>query len=180
MKKQIITLLVILTAQLSFAQEKSGFRMAYNLSNVQGDFGQGVQLESPSFLHNSVTMKIRATQMYLNYDLSSLNKWSPYWNLGLGLANNPVQISSAVNLYGEGGVMYLLPNSDFSSSNGELAGYGVFGFNFNFAPSFCYFMEAGGIGSSAKAEKSDNQRIYSNGFIMQVGLKIHFVAKNKE
>ncbi len=164
----------------AISQEKSGFRLAYNLSEVQGDFGLGFQAESPRFIHNSLTLKLRANQMFLNYDKGGMNDWTPYWTFGLGAGNNPIPLSNAVSIYGEGGVMLILPHSDFSASKEEWGGYGVFGFNFNISPSFCYFMEAGGIGSGATADRSDNHRIYSNGFIMQVGLKVHFGRAEKE
>lgn len=115
--------------------------------------------------------------MYLNHDQDGKNKWTTYHTAGFGISTTPAQITKAVSLYGEGGVTAIFPNSDFSSPTTEFGGYGLFGFNFNFDQNFCYFIELGGIGSGTTAEKSDNQRIYSNGFFLQVGFKIHFTPK---
>lgn len=178
--KSILLITVILCWLGVKSQESNGFRIAYNLTEIQGDFGYGLQMETPSFLHHYLTLKLRANQLFLDYDLGGKNTWSPFWHFGLGVSSNPVSVSQAVSLYGEGGAMLSLPNSDFSSSSSELGGYGLFGFNFNFSPNFCYFMEAGAIGSGARAEKSDNQRMYSNGFLINVGFKMHFLPKKAE
>lgn len=151
--------------------------MAYNLNEIQGDFGQGIQIETPALVKDYFNLKIRASQMFLNYDQLGENQWTPFYTTAIGISNAPEQVTKAVALYWEGGVMAIFPDSKFARPNTQWAGYGLFGFNFSFDPSFCYFLEAGGIGSGAIADKSDNKRVYSNGFLIQVGFKIHFVPK---
>jgi len=170
----ILGLFSVITSSMAQEIRHNSTRVAYTLTEMQGDFGLGFQIESPSFLHDAITIKLRANQMFLSYDLEGKNQWGPYWHSSVGISSNPVNISERVALYGEGGASFIIPNSDFSTSDSEWAGYGLFGFNFHFAPQFCYFLEAGASGSGAKAEKSDNQRFYANGFIVNVGFKIMF------
>ena len=155
--------------------QSSNWRVAFQLSEMSGDFGQGVMIESPSIVKNIFTLKLRGNAYYLNHDLDGKNEWSPYFSGTLGISSQPARVSKSIELYGEGGVVMILPNSEFSASDQEFGGYGLFGFNFLFDPAFSYFIEAGGVGSGAIAELTDNERIYANGFFVQVGFKIHFV-----
>jgi hypothetical protein len=153
--------------------------MAYHLSELSGDFGQGVMIESPSLIKDYFTLKLRGNQQYLNADFNGKNEWRDYYTATFGISSSPARVSESIELYGEGGLMMIFPNSDFSDTDQEFGGYGLFGFNFLFDPAFSYFIEAGGVGSGAVAEGSDNERIYANGFFVQVGFKIHFVKQGQ-
>jgi hypothetical protein len=79
-----------------------------------------------------------------------------------------------MRLYGEGGVIVLFPSSEFSSESEVLGGYGLFGFEFFFSHQSNYFIEIGGIGTGAVADKASGKPIYSNGLLINVGLRHHF------
>lgn len=168
--------LIILLFIISFAKgQSSNWRTAYHLSELSGDFGQGIMIETPSLVKDYFTLKLRGNQQYLNANIDGKNEWTPYYTATLGISNSPTRVSQSIELYGEGGLMMIFPNSDFSDTDQEFGGYGLFGFNFLFDPVFSYFIEVGGVGSGSTAELTDNQRIYANGFFLQVGFKIHFV-----
>lgn len=174
--KYLILGMIMQLACLPVFSQSSSWVYGYQLSQLQADFGQGVQIVSPSFLKDAVILKLNASQRFLDYNYEGRNKWSDFYTFSAGLANRPAMISDKIGLYGGGGVMMILPNKEFSSVKQEWAGYGLFGFNFYFDPGFSYFIEAGSVGSGARAEESDNERIYANGFFFQVGFKIHFVS----
>ncbi len=98
--------------------------------------------------------------------------WSPYTNFTLGVVGVGGTISDWARLYGEGGVLFILPNSAFSSSSVDVGGYGLFGFEFFMNPHVNYYIELGGVGSGAKADKIALNPIYSNGFLIQTGFRI--------
>jgi hypothetical protein len=147
--------------------------IGFQLNQFQQDFGLGINVASPAFLNQSVCLRLRANAMfhqYVNDDLKSDEE--TYSNIMLGFSSASYKINDAIALYGEGGAIAILPSSEFSSSSVEVGGYGIFGFEFYFYDGFCYFLEAGGIGSSASADELPNAPIYSNGFLMSVGFKI--------
>ena len=175
-KSLLFTLILLGFANLNLIQaQSSNWRIDYHLSEMSGDFGQGIMIETPSLVKDYFTLKFRGNQNYLNYDLEGKNQWTDYYTATAGISSSPSRVSKSIELYGEGGVMMIFPNSDFSDADPGFGGYGLFGFNFLFDPVFSYFIEAGGVGSGSRAELSDNERIYANGFFIQVGFKIHFV-----
>jgi len=155
--------------------QSSNWRIDYHLTEMSGDFGQGIMIETPSIVKDYFTIKLRGNQNYLDHDFEGKNRWTDYYTATIGLSSTPSRVSKSIELYGEGGLMTVFPNGDFSESDPSFGGYGLFGFNFLFDPVFSYFIELGGVGSGSRAELSDNQRIYANGFFLQVGFKIHFV-----
>lgn len=104
---------------------------------------------------------------------NNTTSWSPYGNIQLGIRSRHAIIEDKIFIYGEGGGTLLLPNSDFSSYNTVKGGYGLFGFEFKANPTFGYFIELGGMGTGAKADRLPSKPIYSNGFTSTVGFRIN-------
>ncbi|HEY5825345.1 MAG TPA: hypothetical protein VIT44_13315, partial [Cyclobacteriaceae bacterium] len=61
----------------------------------------------------------------------------------------------------------------FSSEQFVFGGYGLFGFEFFMHSSSNYFIELGGIGTGARADKIASQPIYSNGFLISTGFRLN-------
>lgn len=99
----------------------------------------------------------------------------PYTVYKLGLIGVGGMINQSIRLYGEGGIVYIIPNDDFSEENSVSGGYGLFGFEFfmNKGSSICYFIELGSMGIGASAEKLPGKPLYANGFSTSVGLRVH-------
>lgn len=179
---RIISLLIALgIAVAAKAQENpdKGHNMSlgFQLNSIQQDFGLGVQTTSPYFLHKKMAIRLHGNYMYLQHQSNEETIWSPYTHMQLGVVSSTAIASGYIRLYGEGGVGLLLPNSQFSQTKQHVTGYGVFGFEFFFAPiSYApgsYFFEAGGIGSGAVADKVPRKPIYSNGFMLRTGLRFY-------
>lgn len=181
MKKQLAALLLsafILISSGIAAQEAPSGKMSFgfNLAQYQKDFGLGITATSPFFLHESLAIRFRANVMWnehVDMNLASPEiTWSQYTNLTLGVIGVGGTISDWARLYGEGGVLFILPNADFSSSSLDVGGYGLFGFEFFMNPHVNYYIELGGVGSGARADKIALNPIYSNGFLIQTGFRI--------
>ena len=177
----IITVSILLISIQGLAQDKlperaNKFNFGFQLNNFQNDFGIGLQLTSPYFAHGYIAIRGRANFQF-NQHLNENNEttWTPYGSYQLGVVGVGGMVGGFIRLYGEGGVLIITPSSDFSSSNVEVGGYGLFGFEFfmgsdPFVP-VSYFVELGGLGSGATADKVPGKPIYSNGFLISVGVR---------
>ncbi len=155
--------------------KSSRFVMGYNLNQFQNDFGIGLNLRSPYFLFNhNVALRASGNLQWLQSisGTTQTSEWNAYQTYKLGVTGITTSITKTISLYGEGGLVALLPNGKFSDKSVALGGYGLFGFEFNINKKFCYFLELGGIGSGAVAEKSIYKPVYSNGFTTSVGFRI--------
>lgn len=159
------------------AQQKTpvntGFGIGYQLVEYQNDFGFGMSVNSPYFLHNSVGLRLKANVMYNQHQMDGLSQWTPYSNISLGVIGVAGQVTDRIRLYGEGGTICILPSSAFSTENAIFNGYGLFGFEFFFAHIGNYFIEIGGMGG-AVADRADTKPNYSTGMTISTGFRFFF------
>lgn len=158
------------------APRKTHFALGYNLNNFRHDFGFGLNVTSPFFLQDQVAVRFSANTSYFAGIPAGKgeDEWMPYSIYKLGLIGVGAVVNDLVRLYGEGGVVYVIPNSRFSEEN-RFGGYGHFGFEFFMDRNspLCYFIELGSVGVGARAEKIAGKPIYLNGFAVAVGLRFH-------
>lgn len=168
-----LTIFILTITISSFAQteERNKISVGFQLNQVQNDFGLGLNLSSPIF-NNSYELHLRSNLMFYEYVDKMEMIWEPYANILLGVSSVPYKINETIALYGEGGAIAILPSNKFSKRAVAFGGYGIFGFEFYFDEYYCFFLEAGGVGSSAIADKIPTKPIYSNGFLMSVGWKL--------
>lgn len=143
------------------------------LSQTQKDFGIGINISSRYYLGDKIAFRLRGNCMFNEHVKDDYTTWDPYANLSLGVVINGGAAAQFVRLYGEGGSIALLPSSEFSDRKYVLGGYGLFGFEFNTVGNYNYFIEIGGVGTGAKADKVLNKPIYSNGFLVNAGFRIN-------
>ena len=177
MKKYAIAIVMLCFALSISAQEKpqspgKGVAFGFQLGQYQKDFGLGVNITSPYFLYENVALRLRGNLMYYEHVMNGEVTWTPYSQFSLGVASVGGRVGNFMRLYGEGGVMMILPSNDFSAESTDWGGYGIFGFEFFMQPHFNYFIEIGGVGSGARADKIPTNPIYSNGLIIQTGFRI--------
>ena len=156
----------------SETENKASF--GFQLNQFQSDFGLGVNIAMPPIIKEKLVIRLRANAMFYEQIINSKTDWTVYSNIMLGISPKPVKVAEFLALYGEGGVIGILPSSKFSTSDFNIGGYGLFGFEFFFAPEFNYFIELGGVGTGATADKLLFEPIYSNGFLASVGWRINF------
>lgn len=175
--KKYIVLISFLGAFCAFGQSK-GSEFGFHLSENDGDFGFGLNYTTPYLFNESIAISTRANMMYFRYNKTGEMEMTPYYNVQIGVLGHKSKISENILLYGEGGVLALLPSSKFSDSDLEFGGYGLFGFEFHFDSHNSYFIEMGGMGTGATANQLFGNPIYSNGFMVNVGYKITLTKHN--
>ncbi len=169
----VLCLFVLINFEIS-AQERelnSGFGLGFQLVQFQNDFGLGLNFVSPYFADGHIGIRLKANLMYNQNVIDGLTEWVPYGNASLGLIGVGTQLSENIRLYGEGGFLILIPSDKLSSEDVEIGGYGHFGFEFFFSQGGCYFIEIGGVGTGAVADKIPSEPIFSNGMSISAGLR---------
>ena len=175
MKNILVCLLLSLIALSANGQERDFDKVSYGFQLVkfQEEFGIGFHVLSPEYKNLRLNAKVHLN--WLNHlDDEGNQTWTEFLNNHIGI-NYQRCITNRVNLYSEGGIVLLYPNGSFSSEPVNMGGYGVFGFEFflteNTVRHPSYFIELGGIGTGAIANKVLSNPIYSNGFLMSVGYR---------
>ncbi len=178
MKKLALLLLLALgsfiVANAQNTNINKGFGVGYQLGQYYNDFGIGINLTSPCFAKDNFAFRLRGNYMFHEHVKNDETVWTPYFNASFGVVGFAGTAGDFIRLYGEGGILCLLPSDEFSSDNFVMGGYGLLGFEFFFIKQMNYFIEAGGVGTGAKADKLPNKPIYSNGFMIGTGLRMYF------
>lgn len=177
MKKIGISIVMILLALQMQAQEglNKHFGIGGQVGQHQKDFGIGLNITSPYFANEKMAIRLKGNLIWNEHiNSNSETTWSPYSNLSLGFVQSVGEINNFVRIYGEGGAIMLFPSTQFSSKSIQFGGYGLFGFEFFFDKHVNYFFEAGGVGTGARADKIVEKPIYSNGFLINVGVRFQF------
>lgn len=150
------------------AQPSIGFQ----IHQVQRDFGIGVHVTTPYF-HNVIALRAGVSRQWLDHIPAGANAatWDPYLQVRFGVASRNTVIADALSIYSEGGLLYLRPNAKFSGETSELGGYGVLGVEFHASRFLGQFLEVGGVGTGANADRAEGNPIYSNGLIVSAGMR---------
>lgn len=161
---------VILLAQEP--QRRNGIGIGYQINQYQRDFGLGFNLTSPYFAHKQIAVRLRGNLLFNEHEKNGNETvWTPYSAVSLGVIGQGVPISDRVSIYGEGGALCLFPSGEFSEKNTVFGGYGLFGFEFYMSSFSNYFIEIGGLGSGAVADKIPKKPIYANGLLINAGFR---------
>lgn len=175
MKKVFLSIVSVLLALQMHAQEglSKKFGIGGQVGQHQKDFGIGLNITSPYFVNQKMAFRLKGNLIW-NEHLNGNSEitWSSYSNVSLGFVQSVAEISNFVRLYGEGGAILLFPSDEFSSKPVQFGAYGLFGFEFFIDEHVNYFFEAGGVGTGAKADKVVGKPIYSNGFLINVGVRL--------
>jgi len=171
-KLLVFTIFCTLALNVTAQNQSNKLEFGFNVNQFHKDFGVGVHLISPYFLLAKVAVTAGVNLQWFEYYDGSETTWTPYQSFQIGLRSRSPIIENKLFIYGEGGVLTILPNSDFSNKSSEFGGYGVFGFEFKSRPIFGYYIELGGVGTGAIADELATNPIYSNGFLTKVGLRI--------
>ena len=163
-------------AQEAMAQKPPAHSMAVgcNINSYGGNFGVGINVTSPLFLHGYAAVRASENYQWLDHlDAAGNHTWTGYHVLKLGAVGIGGTLHDIIRLYGEGGVTAVLPDASMSKESAVIGGYGLFGFEFMVRHNLAYFIELGGIGTGATAEKLPQKPIYTNGFMASAGLRVH-------
>jgi len=177
MKSKLLLVFAILAITTAQGQEDDplpkGMSFGFNISEIQNDFGVGIDFASPYFLADRVGIRARANLRWFEHiDENLSSTWSPYGQFSLGVVSVAREFSDVLRLYGEGGVIGIVPDETFSSESFEFGGYGLFGFEFFVMPKLNYYMEIGGVGTGARADGVIGDPIFSNGLSVAAGFRV--------
>ena len=168
----MVGLLLLTTPSIGQADvNQAGLRMGFNLTHLQGDFGVGLHVISPTISEAQLAFKLGANLHWFDQTFDATASWKPYGSVQLGFRTGHQMPDLNIYLYTEGGLTAILPNESFSSKNFNMGGYGLIGCEFS--PNFMvdYFFEAGSMGSGARAEALPERVSYAHGFVMSVGIR---------
>jgi hypothetical protein len=156
----------------------SGLAVGGCLSRYQSEFGFGASLTSSYFAGKSLAIRLTASRCYLDAlsNEGESYEWMGFWVLRGGLVSVTGMSGRACRLYAEGGVALALP-ADGISEDTPIGGYGLFGFEFfpgdpATSPA-TYYVELGGIGLGAHAEKAQGRPSYASGFLIAAGFRLY-------
>ena len=154
----------------------TGLSLGGGLARYQDEFGFGVAVTSSYFAGRSMAIRLSGDLCYLDAVLDAESTWTRFWLLRAGLRSVAGMAGRTCRLYGEGGVAVALPSDRFSDDT-ALGGYGAFGFEFfpgdpSTTP-VSYYVEMGGIGLGARAEKLPAKPGYANGFLLSAGFRLY-------
>lgn len=152
---------------------KNHIALGININNFGQDFGLGLNITSPRFFSGHAAIRVSENYQWLNHlDKNGNHTWTGYHMLRIGTVGINAALNNAIRLYGEGGVSVLLANNTISTESTVIGGYGLFGFEFLMEGNIAYFIELGGIGTGAVADKVSTMPIYANGFLASTGMRI--------
>jgi hypothetical protein len=176
MKTKCLLASTLLLTCLCYGQDDSlpdGMSVGFSVSEIQNDFGVGLDLATPYFLADRIGFRARGNLRWLEHIGDDLETtWTPYAQFSLGVVAVAREFSDVMRLYAEGGVIGIVPNEEFSNESFELGGYGLFGFEFFIVRNLNYYMEVGGVGTSARANEQVGNPIYSNGLSISGGFRV--------
>ena len=166
-------LFLCLSSTSTIAQMASNkLGVGFRISQIQNDFGIGLDFISPYFANAKVAIRVGGSFQWLEHLLGTEITWTPYQNGQIGIRGRQFLVDNRIFVYGEGGFMIIFPNDEFSSESSEFGGYGLFGFEFKPYDKFGFYLEVGGAGTGATADKIVSKPIYSNGFLTSAGCRI--------
>jgi len=147
-------------------------------AGIQGlDPGLGLDITSPAFLKQRLTVRIHGNINWLEWYKVQTNDWVTYPELGATLVYN-TRPSQRMRLYVEAGPFFLFPSREFSDKKFETGFTGLAGAEMfvSYRPhlTISYFFGGGFALCYADAEKLDNRPGYGDGFIFRNGLRCYF------
>lgn len=180
MLRSILTATLLFLSMAAHAQPKripyslpNKMSVGFNVNHFGRDFGIGLNVSSPAFLGGHMAIRASGNYQWLSHtNVKGSETWSGYTYYRLGAAGINMAIADGILLYGEGGVSMTVLDETMSTEPVTIGGYGLFGFEFLIPGNVSYFIELGGSGSGASADKLSTSPIVANGFLAATGLRV--------
>lgn len=162
------------------APPRDGVAFGFTVHRFQDDFAVGGLVASPSFALDTMRIVGGGGVAWFPHgrDDAGNETWVRYGHGRLVLEGGAKLRGAPMRLYGFGGAMVVVPPSSLSDTGGFLGGVGGFGFELRFRQPegdgpVTYFLELGGVGIGASANKLPAHPIFANGFLTTAGLRIY-------
>jgi hypothetical protein len=178
-----VVLLLLLT-NTAFAQSApqdaqddrtNGFSVGWDISSFSNNYGFGVRVDTPRFANGKVHVQLAGNFAWVQgvpVD-STDTTWAPYTLIRVGIIRSSPIRNLPLRFYGGGGVALILPTNKVSEKSAQGGGYGVTGLELAMPENenVRWFVELGGMGTGAKADRLATSPIYANGFIIGWGFR---------
>jgi hypothetical protein len=144
------------------------------MNQAVSDYGMGINLTSP-LIARSVQFRLSANIQGLQGVPAGADRARlfGYENIRLGVIGKPKYVADRVIIYGEGGPGVLINNARVTTKKMNLLGYGVIGGEYLLRGKLWMYLEGGGIGSGAEADKLVGKPMYATGLFFGMGLRLH-------
>lgn len=164
------------------ASRNDGLALGFAVHRFQDDFGLGAVVASPSFLDGLMRIAAGGGVAWYPHALNDegFEAWKGYGHARLVLEAGARVPGTPLRLYGFGGATTLFAPNGLSSKTVHVGGIGGFGFEFRFKnltrgvdSPVSYFVELGGIGTGARANRLPAHPIFANGFLITAGMRFY-------
>ena len=149
--------------------------VGWEISSFANNYGFGARVDTPRFARGTVHVQIGASLAWVQgVPLGeSDTTWAPYTLLRIGVVRSTPIGSLPLRFYGGGGLALVLPTNDVSGQTVQGGGYGLTGLELSMPEGgrARWFLEVGGMGTGAKADRLTNSPIYANGFTIGWGFR---------
>ncbi len=154
----------------------SRLAIGFSLETIQDDFGLELDLTTPYFAGKMMALRFRGGVAWANgIPLGETEEdWLLYAPVRVAFVGSWAFAADKIRLYSEAGSLIILSVQDVSSETfSGMGGYGLFGFEFfaNDNVPVTYFIEGGGMGTSAEADQIISEPSLANGFFATFGLR---------
>ncbi|MEZ4954397.1 MAG: hypothetical protein R2825_12590 [Saprospiraceae bacterium] len=169
----VIVLLFFACANSVVAQRELPFRVGFQLTELHSDFGLGLNLDVP-LPGKLPTLRLAGNWHWLEIPGETRSQATSFQTIRLGIANEGWEVAEKIKVYGEGGVLFLLPANMLSGDGLATGGYGLFGFEF-FAKEMngsSLFLEVGGTSAGRRVERRESVPTFGAGLLLGAGLRV--------
>lgn len=144
------------------------------MNQAVSDYGMGINLTSPLIVQR-IQLRLSANIQGLQGVPASADRARLYGyeNIRLGVIGKPKYVADRVIIYGEGGPGVLINSARVTTKKMNLLGYGVIGGEYLLRNKLWIYLEGGGIGSGAEADKLIGKPMYATGLFFGMGLRLH-------
>ncbi len=166
-------LLFFAFAKSAVAQDRHPFRVGFQLQELQGDFGLGLNLDVP-LPGKWPVLRLAGNWHWLDIPGETRSQTASFQTIRLGIAPNGWPIAEKIKVYGEGGVLFLLSENALSRNGFATGGYGLFGFEF-FTEKMngsSLFLEIGGTAAGRRVERRESVPSFGAGLLLGAGFRV--------
>jgi hypothetical protein len=155
----------------------NNFAVGFDIDSFSNNFGGGITLVSPHFLNDRLHVQASGGVAWVQgiKNGSSQTDWAPYGIFKVGIYGGNFIQDLPIRVYGGGGAVILAFNGSVDSTGVTVGGFGVAGVEFfvDKRRAEALFIEVGGMGTGASADKLQGSPIYANGFTASFGYKFY-------
>lgn len=171
----VAAVLFFVQAELLHAQDKKPFKMGFQLQELQGSFGLGLDftVPLPSYWPS---LRVAGHWNWLEVPGEGSPELADFQTIRLGIAPDGWQVAEQIRVYGEGGALFIIAGNEVSNKSFTTGGYGLFGFEFFTAKTHrsSLFIEMGATSAGLRVERPSGIPRFGAGLLLGAGFRVAF------